>query len=220
MSYFDINKITFPAKEEKDINTWADYCELFCLLSENKFQTIDQLQDRLVEDCDTEIKKAAKRLSLSSTATGSYMANALIAEAAEEEDTRDEEEDEGVGEQAEEDENPDAIFHDKVQGEFRYLFNFLKSRIVLFGNAYPFIIQQNKIQLVDTELTNAQRLYIALMLSAILRIYSNENMNTLGHVFEQLCEPVFRKLVPANASVYPFGAGGGAEEPFFNGTFL
>lgn len=214
MSYFNLGEITFPAESENDINTWADYCELFCLLSEDKFQTIDQLQDRIIEDCDTEIKKAAKRLSLSTTATGKYITPLIIPEDPKEDDESDE------GEESEEDE-PDAIYYDKLQGEFRFLFEFLKSRKTLFGESYPFKIEGNKISLLENELSGKRQLYVALMLSAVLRIYSRGDMNRLGHVFEKLCGSVFKKLVPPNANIYPFGAGGENEdEAFFQGTFF
>lgn len=217
MSYFNLGEITFPSESENDINTWADYCELFCVLSENKFQTIDQLQDRIIEDCDTEITKAAKRLSLSTTTTGKYILPLIMPEVKEEDDNDNEPDESEVSREDE----PDAVYYDKLQGEFRFLFEFLKSRKALFGESYPFNIEGNKICLIKEELSSKQRLYLALLLSAVLRIYSRGDMNRLGHVFEKLCGSIFKKLVPLNANIYPFGAGGENEqEAFFQGTFF
>ena len=220
MSFFGDANLIFPSGDN-DINSWADYCELFCVLSENKSQTIEELKDRLLDQYTMDYEDARNALRLTTTTTGRFIVSAMdILPFGETEQALDQEND--FPDVNEGQRGNDSMMEDEIKSEFLFLFRFLEGRIALFGDSYPFRIdiKQNRISIDINSLTNSQKLYIALFLSANLRIYNSGIRNQLGHIFERLTLYPFKKMIAGHSRIEFFGAGAGhGVTPLFNGSF-
>lgn len=223
MNYFNDVELIFP-EGNNDLNTWADYCEFFCLASENKSRTIEDLKNQLLEQYQKDFDKARDAISLSRSRTGKFITDAFLVEGevasgdliADNKET-------DFEDVTEEQQSNESELEDEINSEFLFLFRFLESRTNLFKESYPFVVEikSNKLLLIKSDqLINKQKIYIALLLSSILRVYKPGIRNKLGHLFEDLSEFPFKKLIPICSRIEFFGAGQqGTDESFFSGSF-
>ena len=204
MSYFEEAKFTFPKDSPNDINEWADYCELFCLLSENKSQTVDELVDRLVDQFG-EASEASKVIKITNSRTGKFILSttAIISN----EDDGGDNQDESDYDDVTSEQQVDASAEDDLRDEFLFLIQFCSARKQLFADFYPYNFTANRKIELKYELSNKHKIYLSLLLSSVLRIYKKKTQNELGHLFEDVTFYVFKNLVPPSSSVEYFGAG-------------
>jgi hypothetical protein len=223
MSYFSDVELIFP-EGNNDLNTWADYCEFFCLASENKSRTIEDLKNQLLEQYQKDFRKARNAIALSRSRTGKFIADSMILEdAAAEDDIISGNSEIDFDDVTEDQKSDESQLEDEINGEFLFLFRFLESRTTLFNESYPYKIEikANKLSLIESsQLIGKQKIYIALLLSSILRIYKPGIRNKLGHLFEDLTQFPFKKLIPTCSTIEFFGAGQkNTDESFFSGSF-
>lgn len=86
-------------------------------------------------------------------------------------------------------------------------FTSLAFRQELFGDAYPFSVDVATKELtLSQQLTDAQVLYLQLLLSSSLRYVPKKRRHELTEPFEQLSAVVFACILPADWVVHRFGA--------------
>jgi hypothetical protein len=204
MSYFDDAKFTFPKDSPNDINEWADYCELFCLLSENRSQTVvDRISDQFGD-----LSEALKTLRLTNSRTGKFIisSTAIILDVEDEEDEDEDNEQSDYGDVSS-NQQFNAGLEDDIRNEFLFLMQFCLARKNLFGDFYPFNFVANRKIELESELSDKYKIYLSLLLSSVLRVYKKRTQNELGHLFEDVSFFVFKNLVPNTSVVEYFGAG-------------
>ena len=223
MSFFANANFTFP-NDNNDINSWADYCEFFCIISENKSRSLEELKDRLLDQHQKDYLKARNSIRLTSSKTGRFIISSMdIREDFEPENIDEDEKESDFVDVNEIQQSNDGSLEDDINNEFLFLFRFIESRRNLFGDSYPFDVQikNNRFSLSKSPISDKQNIYIALLLSSILRIYTPSIRNKLGHLFEELSVLPFKKMIAANSKIEFFGAGKKSEEEtFFYGSFL
>ncbi len=85
-------------------------------------------------------------------------------------------------------------------------FEHLRFRARQFGDAYPFIIKNGEdIIMLKSELTTAQQLYLAFLMSSNLK-YFEKHQSDLTASFEIICLELFKAISPRTAEVHLFGA--------------
>lgn len=177
---------------------WCDYAELRCLAhADHKFSR-GALLELLEETIDI---------------------------AAAEEQSEDDEEWDGEGIDAEEldemEENPaepgpDEILiaaplprQDRNEAKVADVYRNLAYRAVLFGDAYPFVLDEAQQELSLREIdAPLRKFYLQLLLSASLRLVPNTRRHELTEPFEQLSTKIFACLMPQGWEVHRFGAKG------------
>ncbi len=202
MSHLNLKNFALP-KQESDPNLWADHIELLCLLQNDSGLSAQDVIDRVLDENSNEPKAAAKELL--------------------EEDEFDEMEssfqNSGMDSEEVEDESRDEpAIKDKIASKISELFSLLSSRATHFSDAYPFIVVRNNIK-PKSNLDALQNLYLILLVSSLLKLATKNGVNVLGHQFEFLCGPVFKKLLPPHSASHFFGAGGSKLKSPFKGTF-
>jgi hypothetical protein len=205
MAYINYNNLSLP-KLNSDHNHWADHIEFLCFLSQDGYVSGQQIVDRVLDQNSNnpsiavnDIADEDEIIELSNELTE----DALILE------------DEIV-----DDSQNNSAFNDKISSSVKIIFDLMQSRGIHYGNDYPFYINasnSNEI-LLKENLTVFQKTYLILLCSSLLRLATRAGINNLGHLFEELCGPVFCQLLPNNSNAYFFGSGGRVES-VFQGTF-
>jgi hypothetical protein len=105
-------------------------------------------------------------------------------------------------------EDEDIIFDDAITERVASWFKHLAGRAEHFGNSYPFELSQANGEIsLRTQLNDAQRLYLLLLVMANLH-YFGTLTSDLTADFERLSTKALRNLLPAGAQVHIFGKGG------------
>lgn len=206
MTYLDLDELRLPEKR-KDINWWADHVEFFCLLAQDRIVTVDQIVDRLLDENSNQASKAIKSLP-------AY-------DEVDDFDADDETSDYDIDPDGDDDGDDtfvDSVSSDALAPRVQRFFQFLARRQAIFGEAYPFVVNTRSIANRADPLSPSQYLYTVLLCSSLLKYATKSGVNLLGHHFEQLCGPIFKRLVPYGTTVKFFGSGTSQAEGF-TGTF-
>jgi hypothetical protein len=221
MSYFQNLNLSFP-DGDNDINSWADYCELMCLISDGKSITIDSLKDRLLDQFQRDFKKSKAAIGLSSSSTGKFIISTTAFFDEESDNTLDSESLKSDFDDIESSQRSnDGQLEDEISSEFLFLFRFLEGRQNFYDSSYPFQVERKENKLIlKTELTPRQRLYLAFLISSVLRIFSPAIRNTIGHLFEEATLYAFKSMIAREAQIGFFGSGNSQDALMFNGSFF
>lgn len=191
MAYFKYLDLSLP-KLNSEPNHWADHIEFFCLISQEGKISEDQIIDRLLDENSNNPLVAVEHVAEEDEI------NELISSLS---STKNLIEDEVIDES-----NDNPAFRDKISSKINSYFDFLKARQLNFGDDYPFLVTNNDISLKEN-LTISQTLYVILVCSSLLRLATKSGLNKLGHHFEELCGPAFKKLTPTDTQNIFFGSG-------------
>jgi len=192
MKYLNYLNLSLP-KQSSDPNHWADHIEFFCFISQEGKISLDQIVSRFLEENSNEVRTAIQGI------VDEDEFNQILSYNDQSDDTYED--------SVSNDLQDDSALGDKIPPKIMGFFDLLKSRSDSFGLAYPFTTGHNEISLKDN-LTGLQQLYIILLCSSLLRLATESGRNKLGHNFEELCGPAFKKLMPQNAEIHFFGSGG------------
>lgn len=177
-----------------DINAWADFVEIRCLMHPDGFYTLDALIDEALD-----AQEAGEELELDSPST----ADAGLLPNDEYEDTPSNLE--------------ETRKRERLESKLRQAFTRIEARVLHFGGSYPFHLIEGRILQKHSPLNASHRLYISLLLSANLRLATPSVISRVGNMFERLCGPFFQMLIPPNSECHHFGAGADNEGRFSGG---
>lgn len=85
------------------------------------------------------------------------------------------------------------------------LFRLIEHRISIYGDYYPFILEQNTLRLKVEQLENPQLTYSYLLFCSNLYLFDKGDQLELANNFELLCLQVLKNILPTNAIVELFG---------------
>jgi hypothetical protein len=191
MAYLKYSDLSLP-KLNSDYNQWADHIEFFSLVSQDGSITEQQIIDRLLDQNSNSAVDAIDDV-VEESEIEELMASIDSS-------------DELIEDEIVDDFKGNSVLTDKISSKINYHFNILKARETNFGDDYPFIVSNNSIAIKEG-LSTTQNLYIILLCSSLLRLATKSGLNILGHHFEKLCAPAFRKLTPVNTQNIFFGSG-------------
>ncbi|HNX76649.1 MAG TPA: hypothetical protein PLM07_12610 [Candidatus Rifleibacterium sp.] len=191
MDYINIKNFRLP-NEDFELNDWLDHIEFLCCISQDGSITESAVVDRFFDENNNCPHTAA--LALGNDSDFPELSENYF-------DSSDLIDDEIIVLDI-----YDSQLHDRITDKIRNLFTSLACRTGAYGDDYPFITNNRSLKLKDN-LTPLQSLYIALLFSSLLKLATKTGINRLGHLFEELCEPAFRRLTPAGASNFFFGSG-------------
>lgn len=98
---------------------------------------------------------------------------------------------------------------DKNEARVADIYRNLAYRVTLFGDGYPFELDDEGQELRLKAVHNAlQELYLQLLLSSSLRLVPKKRRHELTEPFEELSKTIFSCLMPAPWEVHRFGAKG------------
>ncbi|MBK8673060.1 MAG: hypothetical protein IPN93_08745 [Bacteroidetes bacterium] len=193
MAYLKYLDLSLP-KLNSEPNHWADHIEFFCFISQEGKISEAQITDRLLDENSNNplvaVEDVAEEDEINELIGALSSTEYLI-------------EDEVIDET-----NDNSAFRDKISSKINSYFNLLKARQLNFGDDYPFLVSNNDITLKEN-LTTSQTLYAILLCSSLLRLATKSGLNKLGHHFEELCGPAFKKLTPNDTQNIFFGSGSG-----------
>lgn len=91
---------------------------------------------------------------------------------------------------------------------------FIRNRIIVFGDAYPFSIEgrdEDVIALPDEPYSESQRLYLTMLICASMAYVKRAGgyVQSLGRLFEECSLEIFSHLVPVGSEIHPAWAGPG-----------
>lgn len=215
MAWFHIDRLNWPP--DGDLNSWADFLEMLCLFSEDNSIALEEFADYLTDDATKDTEDILRAVNFNEhflfpspgivTSMGSLP---LVPEIDDNDDGDENEEDGQVDDSDDESEDAENLNKEKIRGRLILLFQFIEARQNYFGAFYPFKLEDIKLELIAVgELSLIQRMYLVLLFSSEMRLYSPANINKMGHLFEVLCRRPFYQLVPAISEKRFFGAGGG-----------
>jgi len=194
MSLLNLANFSFPSSHS-DPNEWLDHFELLCCISQEGSVSSHEVCDRLLDENDNNPGDASRTIG-------------------NEEDFPESAANYAQPEDLIEDERLNAdiynpILSDRITGKISAYFGDFISRERSYGDDYPFCVEGNSIQLKNelNSLTHNQKLYIILLCSSVLRLASRSGMNRLGHFFEALCGPAFKRLLPPDSNCRFTGSG-------------
>lgn len=204
MAYLKYLDLSLP-KLNSEPNYWADHIEFFCFISQEGNISEQQIKGRLLNENSNNPLAAVDDVAEEDEIN--ELVNALSS-------TEDLIEDEVIDET-----NDNPAFSDKISSKINSYFNLLNVRQLNFGDDYPFVVTNNEITIKEN-LTINQILYVILVCSSLLRLATKSGLNKLGHHFEELCGPAFKKLTPTGTQNIFFGSGSGDNlSPSITGTF-
>ncbi len=113
--------------------------------------------------------------------------------------------DEGIIQQEEDDQNQSEA-NDEYERFIDSIFRLINQRAQLFGDDYPFLVNNNDHLILKEEpmITERNKIYIYLLISSSLNIFSLFQ-SELTTEFESLCTEVLRNFLPQHAIVKSFG---------------
>ncbi len=181
--------------DNSDLDEWADYIEIRCLLNPDNIFTLDAVIDD-VHDAEV---------------AGDNVMDQWL-----DEDEESLEEDDllpKIPPEIYEVEIPNyKPFHsqreEKEITKLREAFRRLESRSRYLEDSYPFEIESGKILKVKTSLLDdAQKTYVLLLISSNLRLATPSGITRIGNLFEKVCGPFFKLFLPSQGEYHHFGAG-------------
>lgn len=195
MAYLKYEDFSLP-KLNSDNNQWVDHIEFFCYISQEGAITEQQVIDRILdENSNNPLEAIEDVIDQDDLET---LLTAL------------DNDDEIIEDEIVDPSDDNAALTDRIASKVNTYFDFLKARQDNFGDDYPFIISASNNEITLREgLSTTQKLYIILLCSSLLRLATRSGLNRLGHHFEELCAPVFKKLTPENTQNIFFGSGAG-----------
>ena len=98
-------------------------------------------------------------------------------------------------------------------GRWRDAITFINGRISVFGPDYPFQINGDTVELLDS-IGNGAKLYLVLLISASMRYIPRTRRNEVARQFEEHSLAVFEKIMPMGMEVRAAWARGGAAAPY------
>jgi len=194
MSLLNLANFSFPASHS-DRNEWLDHFELLCCISQEGSVSSHDVCDRLLDENDNDPVDAARTIGNEEDFPES------LANHTQPEDLL---EDEIL--------NADVygpLLSDRITGKINAYFEDFKCRDRAYGEDYPFVVEDNAIRLKNelNNLSQNQKLYVILLCSSVLRLASRSGTNKLGHYFEALCGPAFKRLLPPDSNCHFTGSG-------------
>lgn len=198
MVYINYKNLSLP-KLNSDPNHWADHIEFLCFISEDHYASEKQISDRILDENSNNAIAALNDIADEDEIL--ELVDDLV-------DTTPIAEDEIV-----DDSQNDSALTDKISSKVSEIFDVIFARQVHYGDDYPFYVTHNEILLKDN-LSIQQKTYLILLSSSLLRLATKSGVNKLGHLFEKLCGPVFKQLLPAHSDAYFFGSGSGEGSEF------
>lgn len=201
MAYLKYLDFSLP-KKNNDPNLWADHWEFFCYISQEGIYSKQQLIDRILDENSNDPSKAIED---------------VISKEEIEEITNLYSEEDTFEDSVDDDSRNDSRIQDKLDSKASEFLAIISDRRKNFGNSYPFVVELNTVKLTKN-LSIQQQLYIILLCSSLMRLATPSGINKLGHHFEDLCAPVFKKLTPAKTKNLFFGSGN-SNSNYFSGTF-
>ena len=175
MAYINYNDLSLP-KLNSDPNHWADHIEFLCFLSQEAYASEQQIVDRILDENSNDANTAIHNIAEE---------DEIIELLDELTNTTPIAEDEII-----DDSQNNSALNDKISSKVRIIFDLLQSRQKHYGDDYPFFVTKNEILLRDN-LSATHKTYIILLCSSLLRLATKSGVNKIGHLFEQLCGPVF-----------------------------
>lgn len=173
-----LKNLTAPPKAgQHELYRWCDYIELRCLTHIDQRFSRDALAEAIEEHIDTDA-------------------------------------DDSLNDVAEDDE-PDQLNDDDGKAKICDLheqhaalcFKHLRWREKVFAEHWPFTLDEHAKEIyVKTDLTETQRFYFSLLLSASLSYVPKKRWRRLTGLFEQASTEIMKRLMPQGADVHPFGA--------------
>jgi len=175
-----LKNLTSPPKAGRhELYRWCDYIELRCLTHRDQRFSRDALAESIAENVDTD-------------------SDDLPGESFEDDATE-----KGVA-SSEED---SAATNDRHEEHAASCFKNLRWRAQAFSECWPFTLDEHAFEIrVKAGLTEIQRFYLSLLLSASLGYVPKRRWRGLTGLFEQASTEIMRNLMPKGAEVHPFGA--------------
>jgi hypothetical protein len=178
-----------------DSYLWCDYVEMLCLTDPDWRYSRGDLLELLAETREL----AAEDPDLLGGDDEDLEDEADLEEALDEEDRDFLAEDEA-----------ERIVHsvdDKREARVADIFNNLRFRAHLFGEAYPFSFDEEAQEMLAAPLdSDEKKLYVQLLLSSSLRLIPKTRRHEVTEPFEALAEKIFACLMPDGWQVHRFGA--------------
>jgi hypothetical protein len=169
-----------PKAGRHDLYRWCDYIELRCLTHKDHRFSRDALMESISENADTRS-----------------------------DDAHDEEiEDAETEQQASISQVDDsATVQDRHEAHAALCFKSLRWRAQTFSDHWPFTLDEHAFEIcIKPGLTEVQRFYLSLLLSASLSYVPQKRRTGLTGLFEKASIEIMRKLMPMGAEVHAFGA--------------
>lgn len=111
----------------------------------------------------------------------------------------------------------DAQKTDRSESKLRTVFDHLEARAKSFGDAYPFKVEHGRVLKAYSDLNPIHQLYVSLLVSSNLRLATSSGVARIGNLFEKICGPYFKMLIPPESECHHFGAAAGSGELFAGG---
>ena len=186
LSLYIRNLRSNPSHPKYKYHLWADYVELLCLANiDNEISKAD-LVDRLAER-QADLKEGD-------------IDDIVEIEELEKEDNQ----------IATKRASKADVWNERIENWFRLI----EHRISLYGDYYPFILDDNTLKLKFQKLDNRQSIYTYLLFCSNLYLFDAPDRLLLANNFELLCLQVLKNLLPSNAIVELFG-----KNPLNNGVY-
>lgn len=168
-----------PKAGRHELYRWSDYIELRCLTHRDQRFSRDALVESIAEHVDT---------SLDGSLNEDY-------------------EDDATEQVAASSEEDTATTNDRHEEHAAFCFKHLRWRSQAFSECWPFTLDEHAFEIrVKPDLSEIQRFYLSLLLSASLSYVPKKRWRGLTGLFEQASTEIMRNLMPRGAEVHPFGA--------------
>lgn len=117
-----------------------------------------------------------------------------------------------------------SVSRSYVDRKWIFAISFVRQRIDLFGDSYPFILSDDNdtVELRDTseaQFSHLERLYLALLICANIKYVSLGSRRDITRSFELISLPIFESLMPSGSIVKACWASGGQEAPYTGTLF-
>ncbi len=109
---------------------------------------------------------------------------------------------------------PEEFDREKSAEQWRLGTDFIRQRVHIFGNSYPFTLSVDGDTLTlenYDNLDSIQKLYLSLLICANIKYIPKATRPTITRSFELISLPIFTSLMPRGYQVHPNWAGGGAD---------
>lgn len=106
-----------------------------------------------------------------------------------------------------------------VDSKWSFAISFVRQRIDLFGNSYPFVISEDRdtVELRSTSvngLTDLEKLYLALLICSNIKYVNLGSRSEITRSFELISLPIFESLMPQGSIIKACWASGGEAAPY------
>lgn len=177
---------------------WADYIEILAMVNPDRSYSRGDLYSTLQAQPE-----------------------AILAEAEENEDEPEEEEEAYIAPRRR---TPRSISRTYVDRKWSLAVSFIRQRIDLFSDSYPFTLSDDQDTLElrsesDAPFNNLERLYLALLICANIKYVSLGRRHIITRSFELISLPVFESLMPSGSIIKACWAAGGAQAPYTGTLF-